>query len=178
MTGPFSRQRHNPPRHKIGITCFLAALLYATGAGAAELQKAGEFEGQWTATGSAQTLVLDESRSATIMRLQGEVITESSAGLTPALQTDCVGLNLRQADSTGSGRCIWIDSDGDRMISEISGVLSGTASKVRGKFIGGTGKYAGLEGSYELDWQYIGTIEEEDTIHGYSTSLKGNWRLP
>ena len=161
-----------------GIVGFLSALLFAATASAAELQKSGEFKGRWTAVGTAQTLVLDGSRSATILRLQGTIATQSSARLTSDLQTDCVGLNLKQEHSTGAGRCVWIDTDGDRMISEISGVLSGTVSKVHGRFIGGTGKYAGLEGGYELDWQYLSPIEEEGTINGYSTSLTGNWKLP
>lgn len=178
ILSPFFNRWCKQAKRNIGVVGFLAVLLCAVSASAAELQKSGEFQGHWTAVGTAQALVLDESRSATIMRLQGEIFTQSSAGLTPALQTDCVGLNLKEARSTGSGRCVWTDSDDDRMISEIIGVLSGTVSKVRGRFIGGTGKYAGLEGGYDLDWQYIRAIEEEGTIHGYSTSLKGNWRLP
>ena len=157
---------------------FLAALLGTATAGAAELQKSGNFEANWTAVGTAQTLALDEARSATIMRLRGEISIKNDAGLTPSLQTDCVGMNLTKGKSIGSGRCVWIDSDGDRMISEISGILSVTTSKARGNFIGGTGKYEGLEGAYELEWQYLQEIEEEGTIHGYSTGLTGNWILP
>ncbi len=177
MTQVISRWRRQAKR-KAGVVGFLAVLLCTATASAAELQKSGEFQGHWTAIGTAQTLVLDESRSATILRLQGTIATQSSAGLTPALQTDCVGLNLKEARSTGSGRCVWTDSDDDRIISEITGALSGTVSKVRGRFIGGTGKYAGIEGGYELEWQYFRAIEEEGTTHGYSTSLKGNWRFP
>ena len=161
-----------------GIAGFLAVVLCVTTASSAELQKSGEFQGNWTAIGTAQSLVLDDSRSASILRLRGTIVTQSSQGLTRAMQSDCVGLNLREEHTTGTGRCVWTDSDGDRMISEISGALSGTDSKVRGRFIGGTGKYAGLEGAYELVWRYLRAIEEEGTIHGYSTSLTGNWRLP
>ena len=173
-----SSRKRDRARPIAGFFGFLTALLCATTVRAAELHKSGEFKGSWTAVGSAQTLVLDETRSATILRLQGNITTESSAGLTPDLQSDCVGLNLKQAQRIGVGRCVWIDTDGDRMISEISGVLTGTVSKLRGLFIGGTGKYAGLEGDYELEWQYLSAIEEEGTINGYSTSLTGNWRLP
>ena len=98
--------------------------------------------------------------------------------MTRALQSDCVGLSLTEERTTGTGRCVWTDSDGDRITSEVTGALSGTDSKVRGRFIGGTGKYAGLEGNYDLDWRYLRVIEEEGTIHGYSTSLTGNWKLP
>ena len=163
---------------RASATGLLTVLLCVANANSEELQKSGDFLGHWTAVGTAETLVLDESRSATILRLQGTIDIESSHGLTRALQTDCVGLNVRDDGSTGTGRCVWTDSDGDRMISEVTGELSGTDSKVRGRFIGGTGKYEGLEGAYQLDWRYLRAIEEEGTIHGYSTSLSGNWTLP
>ena len=165
-------------QRKAGVIGFLAVFLCTATASAAELQKSGEFQGNWTAIGTAQTLALAESHSASILRLQGTIVTESSHGMTRALQSDCVGLNLQEERTTGSGRCVWTDTDGDRVISEIAGALSGTVSKVRGRFIGGTGKYAGIEGGYELDWQYLRAIEEEGTIHGYSTSMTGSWRLP
>ncbi len=174
----YFNRRGRQSRLNTSLLGLLATLLGTATANAAELQKTGNFQANWTAVGTAQTLVLDESRSATILRLRGEISVKSDAGLKPALQTDCVGLNLKKAKSIGSGRCVWIDSDGDRMISEISGILSEKASKARGNFIGGTGKYEGLEGAYELEWQYLQEIEEEGTIHGYSTSLTGNWMLP
>jgi hypothetical protein len=141
-------------------------LLCIPTASAEELQQSGEFKGHWTATGTAETLVLDESRSASILRIRGTIAIESPDGLPRALQSDCVGLNLNEEPPTGNGRCVWTDSDGDRLISELSGELTATDSKVLGRFIGGTGKYAGLEGSYELEWRYLRTIEAEGTIHG------------
>jgi hypothetical protein len=174
----FFNQLCSNAQRKVGIVGFLAVLLCAATASHAELQKSGKFQGSWTAIGTAQTLVLDESRSASILRLRGTIVTQSAEGLTRALQSDCVALNLREDRKTGIGRCVWTDSDGDRAFSEVTGALSGLVSKVRGHFVGGTGKYAGLEGGYELEWQYLHAIEEEDTIHGYSTSLTGSWKLP
>ena len=171
-------QKRDQLRRIAGTVGFIALFLCVNVASAADLQKSGEFKGHWTAIGTAETLVLDQSRSATILRLQGTIVTESSHGLTRALQTDCIGLNVKEETSTGTGRCVWTDSDGDRMISEVSGALAGTESKVHGRFIGGTGKYEGLTGAYELDWRYLSAIEAEGTIHGYSTSLTGNWTLP
>ena len=165
-------------KNTTGAVGFLAVLLCVASASAAELQKSGEFQGNWTAIGTAQTLVLDESRSASILRLRGTIVVKSAHGMEGAMQSDCVGLNLKEERTTGTGRCVWTDSDGDRLISEVTGALSGTDSKVRGRFIGGTGKYAGLEGGYELEWRYLRAIEEEGTIHGYSTSLTGSWSLP
>jgi hypothetical protein len=174
----FLNQWRSRAQRKRGVVGFIAVLLCAATASHAELQKSGTFQGSWTATGTAQTLDLGESRSASILRLRGTIVTESAEGLTLALQSDCIGLNLRDDRTTGIGRCVWTDSDGDRVFSEVTGALSGMVSKLRGHFIGGTGKYAGLEGGYELEWRYIRAIEEENTIHGYSTSLTGSWKLP
>ncbi|MGI9263974.1 MAG: hypothetical protein ACR2QU_03530 [Gammaproteobacteria bacterium] len=165
-------------RNLSGVACCVAILLCADAASADGLQKAGEFRGNWTAIGTIRTLELGESESASILRLQGTIVTESSHGLTRALQSECVGLNLKEDRATGTGRCVWTDSDGDRVFSQVTGSLSGTDSKVQGRFSGGTGKYTGLEGEYELEWRYLRTIDEEGTINGYSTSLTGNWRLP
>ena len=174
----FLNQWRSDSERTIGVAGLLAVLLCIANASADELQQSGEFQGNWTAIGTVQTLDLGESRSASILRLQGTIVTQSSHGLTRALQSDCVGLNLKEERTTGAGRCVWTDSDGDRVFSEINGALSGTDAKVRGRFIGGTGKYAGLEGGYELEWRYLQAVEAEGTINGYSTSLTGSWRLP
>jgi len=84
-------QRHSRTLRKTGVVVFLAALLCAADASAAELQKSSEFQGRWTAIGTAQTLLLGESRSTSILRLQGTIVTQSSHGMTYALHSDCVG---------------------------------------------------------------------------------------
>jgi hypothetical protein len=176
----FLNQWRSRAQRKVGVVGFLVVLLYAYAAtaSAAELQKSGEFQGSWGAVGTTQSLALGESRFASIVRLQGTIVIKSSHGFTRAMQADCVGLNLKDERTTGSGRCLWTDSDGDGVVSDFTGELSGTDSKVRGRFISGTGKYTGIEGGYELDWRYLRGIEEEGTINGYSTSLTGSWKLP
>ncbi len=176
----FLNQRRSRAQRKVGVVGFLAVLLYAYAAtaSAAELQKSGEFQGSWVAVGTTQSLALGESRFASIVRLQGTIVIKSSHGFTRAMQADCVGLNLKDERTTGSGRCLWTDSDGHGVVSDVTGALSGTDSKVRGRFISGTGRYTGIEGGYELDWRYLRGIEEEGTINGYATSLTGSWKLP
>lgn len=177
MNHYFKRWR-SPAQRRRGVVGFLAMLLCASTASLAALQNTGTFKGSWTATGTAQTLDLGESRSASILRLRGTIVAESTGGLARALQSDCVGLRLQDGDMSGIGRCVWTDSDGDRVFSEVTGALAGEVSKVHGLFVGGTGKYTGLEGAYELKWRYFRGVEEEGTIHGYSASLTGSWKLP
>lgn len=177
-TNHYFKRWRSPVRRRRSVVGLLAGLLFVSTASLAALQNTGTFKGSWTATGTAQTLDFGESRSASILRLRGTIVVESTGGLTRALQSDCVGLRLQDGDTSGIGRCAWTDSDGDRIFSELIGALAGEVSNVRGLFVGGTGKYAGLEGSYEFRWQYFRGIEEEVTIHGYSASLTGSWKLP
>ena len=166
-----------PVLRPVGVSG-LILLLGAVPVAAEDLQKEGSFAANWSAAGESETLVLDEIRAVTTIRSRGVVVTESDQGFVRALQTDCIGINIRDVEANGTGRCVWIDSDDDRVVSEIVGALSDAMATVRGTFLGGTGKYAGLTGEYELSWQSLLTIEEEGTIHGYSTSMIGTWRLP
>jgi hypothetical protein len=53
----------------------------------------------------------------------------------------------------------------------------GTGSHVVGTITGGTGRYAGVTGEYELRWQYV--IEtDEGTISGRAVGLKGRVTAP
>ncbi len=174
----YFKQWRSPVRRRRSVVGCLAVLFCASTVSLAALQNTGTFEGSWTVTGTAQTLNLGESRSASILRLRGTIVVQSTGGLARALQSDCVGLRLEDGDTSGVGRCVWTDSDGDLVFSELTGALKGEFSEVRGLFVGGTGKYAGLEGSYEFRWRYFRGIEEEGTIHGYSASLTGSWKLP
>ena len=48
-------------------------------------------------------------------------------------------------------------------------------NRIRGKFLGGTGRYAGATGSYEFSWEWV--IQAEDgAIQGRAIDLKGRVR--
>ena len=74
------------------------------------------------------------------------------------------------------GRSVWTDERGDQVFSELKG--EGTAAKnhIEGTILGGTGRYAGLTGTYEFSWQFV--IESDDgSIQGRAVGLKGRVRL-
>ena len=73
------------------------------------------------------------------------------------------------------GRSVWTDENGDQVFSELKG--EGTAAKnhIAGTILGGTGRYAGVTGTYEFSWQFV--IEAEDgSIQGRAVGLKGRFR--
>lgn len=74
-----------------------------------------------------------------------------------------------------TGRSVWTDERGDQVFSELQG--EGTAEKnhITGTIVGGTGRYAGANGTYEFSWQWV--MESEDgTIQGRAVQLKGRVR--
>jgi hypothetical protein len=79
--------------------------------------------------------------------------------------------------STGMvGRAVWTDERGDQIYSELHDEGSGTDNKFIGTFVGGSGRYAGAEGTYEFSWRYV--LETEDgTVQGQSSGLKGRVRI-
>ena len=73
------------------------------------------------------------------------------------------------------GRSVWTDERGDQVFSELKGEGTAAKNRITGTLLGGTGRYAGVTGSYEFSWQFV--IEAEDgSIQGRAVGLKG--RVP
>jgi hypothetical protein len=72
---------------------------------------------------------------------------------------------------------VWTDERGDKVFSHLRGEPLATGSHVVGTITGGTGRWAGLTGEYELRWQYV--IESDDgTVSGRAIGLKGRATAP
>ena len=62
------------------------------------------------------------------------------------------------------------------VFSEFRGTGTSTGNRISGTFIGGTGRYAGADGTYEFTWQYV--LEAEDgTVQGRAVGLAGRVRF-
>jgi len=73
------------------------------------------------------------------------------------------------------GYAVWTDERGDRVFSALKGQKVGTGNHITGTITGGTGRYDGIAGDYEFQWQYV--IEaEEGTVQGRAIDLKGRFR--
>jgi hypothetical protein len=74
------------------------------------------------------------------------------------------------------GRCVWTDERGDMVYSELKGQAVGSGNHIVGRFIGGTGRYAGVSGDFSFQWQYV--VDTEDgAVSGRVVNLKGRARL-
>ncbi|HSF04806.1 MAG TPA: hypothetical protein VLG10_03370 [Methylomirabilota bacterium] len=133
------------------------------------------FEGTWSASGTRHTLHLERGHQASIFTLTGSLLLTGQRGLGVGFQGEVIGMS--DSLTGGVGRCVWTDERGDKVFSELRGEPIGTGSHVVGTITGGTGRYAGVTGEYELRWQYV--IEsDEETISGRAIGLKGRVTAP
>lgn len=133
------------------------------------------FEGTWSASGSLRTLELERGHKASIFNLTGSLLLTGERGLGVGFRGDVIGFSDSVAG--GTSQCVWTDERGDKIFSRLRGQPLGTGSRVVGTITGGTGRWAGLTGEYELLWQYV--IESDDgTISGRGVGLKGRVTVP
>jgi hypothetical protein len=129
-----------------------------------------EFQGSWIAAGRRQTLALGGDRRASIVDLTGSMLLSGPGRPGAGFRAEVVGLGDTATGFTG--RAVWTDEAGDRVYSELRGQGTATGSRIDGTFVGGTGRYVGATGTYELSWQYV--LEAEDgTVQGRAVGLKG-----
>lgn len=132
-----------------------------------------EFEGTWTATGTRRTLRLGAVRQASIAELNGSLLLRGPGR--PGLGFRAEAITLNDSATGMIGRAVWTDERGDQAFSELAGEGTTTGKRIVGTIVGGTGRYAGMTGSYEFSWRFV--LEAEDgSVQGQSVGLKGRVR--
>lgn len=132
------------------------------------------FTGSWSATGSRQALDMGPGRRAEIFRLSGSLmlVGDNRPGL--AFRSDLIG--LRDSHSGMQARSVWTDERGDQVFSELRSGAGGPGQPVEGRFVGGTGRYAGVSGQYTFNWRTL--VESEDgSVGGRVVDFRGWARL-
>ena len=133
-----------------------------------------EFQGTWTAAGSRNTIRLGGDRRAAISTFTGSLVLAGPSRPGVGFRSEAI---VFSDSATGMvGRAVWTDEHGDQAYSELRGEGSTQNNKISGTFVGGTGRYSGITGTYEFSWRFF--IENEDgTVQGQSMGLKGRVRL-
>src|SRR5262245_62993100 len=132
-----------------------------------------EFQGTWTAVGKRQVIPLGGDRRASIVDFNGSL--ELSGASRPAVGFRAEAIVLNDSVTGLVGRAVWTDERGDQVFSELRGEAPATSNRLFGRFLGGSGRYAGATGSYEFSWRFL--LEVEDgTVQGQSMGLKGRVR--
>jgi hypothetical protein len=133
-----------------------------------------EFAGSWNAAGSRRTIPLGADRRGAIVDLRGTMLLAGAGRPGVGFRAEVIALS----DSvTGLvGRSVWTDERGDQVFSELTGEGTAAQNRIAGTILGGTGRFAGVTGTYEFSWRYV--IETEDgSIQGSAVGLKGRVRL-
>ncbi len=138
----------------------------------------GTFEAQWSVEGTQEELDFAGVNSFAIFQHTGTVTVQRSNGFVANALSKCIGL---RDDREGIvSRCVWVSSSGDQIFSKVTRHVGGPNSRAgtgHGQIVGGTGRFRGISGAYELSW--VNEWESRrDAIKGKTLSMKGNWRLP
>jgi hypothetical protein len=130
-------------------------------------------EGGWSASGQRRTLPTDGARNASMAYLSGAVVLTAAAGTSRGFQGEVIAFD--DGAGVSVGRAVWTDERGDRIFSRLNGDAMRTKRRIVGAITGGTGRYAGIEGEYAFEWQYL--VQGEDgAVQGHAVGLKGRFR--
>jgi hypothetical protein len=175
-----SELANGPPRGALRLALLLAVATASCSRPAGPPQAVpapGEwvaFEGTWSAVGERHTLHLGPDRRASVASLGGTLLLTGARGLGVGFQARVI--TFSDSQTGGLGRAVWIDDHGDEIYSELSGGPLASGRRITGTITGGTGRWLGVTGAYELGWQFV--IEtEEGVVQGRAVDLKGRARL-
>jgi hypothetical protein len=133
-----------------------------------------EFQGTWTTAGSRNSMRLLGDRRASISSFNGSLVLTGRSRPGVGFRSEAIVFN---DSATGLiGRAIWTDEHGDQAYSELRGEGTAQNNKITGTFVGGTGRYSGVTGTYEFSWRFV-TENEDGTLQGQSMGLNGRARL-
>jgi len=132
-----------------------------------------DFKGTWTAAGSRSIMPFGGDRRTVISILNGSLVLAGSSRPNAGFRAEAFVFN---DTATGMvGRAVWTDEHGDQAFSELRGEGTADNNTITGTFVGGTGRYAGANGTYEFSWRFV--LENEDgVVEGQSMGLKGRIR--
>ena len=132
------------------------------------------FEGTWSATGDRRTLDAAPDRPASVVDMAGSLLLTGERGLGVGFLARAIAYS--DGTERGAGRAVWTDERGDRIFSELRGAPVATGRNVHGTFTGGTGRWTGITGEYDLDWKYV--VEAADgRVQGRAVDLRGRARI-
>lgn len=165
----------------LGRTALLVALLFMAACdrsleplAAADPGERRDFVGNWSATGTRQLLALDAGHWAAIFDVSGSLLLTGAQRPSLGFKAEVIGFSDSQ---TGvQARSVWTDEHGEQVFSELVGQEAGPGQPIEGRFIGGTGRYAGVTGEYRFAWQHL-IPAEDGRVSGRVVGLKGWARL-
>ena len=133
------------------------------------------FTATWTISGSRETLPTEGDRDASIVNLSGTMTITSGEGLGRGLLGEVIGFD--DGGKLLAGRAVFTDERGDHVFCSLRGEPIGSGRLATATITGGSGRFAGLEGSFMLAWQYV-VDADSGQVSGRAVNVEGRTRLP
>ncbi len=164
--------------HKTALASALSLVLFAAfgaSALAGELPKQGTYSTSWTFSGPYTAIEIGEDQWAWSSTFTVIMWNDAGEGFWHDMSGNCVSMASEAEDApvADSGYCRYEDADGNTLVEYWyeTGEGKGTAT-----FLGGTGKYAGVQGTDT--YEFVLTPDApEGTFNGYGHS-EGSYTLP
>jgi len=131
------------------------------------------FTATWTLSGQRYLLPTEGERPASIVTLSGPLTITSGQGLGRGLLGQVIGFD--DGGALLAGRAVFTDEHGDRIFCTLKAEPIGTGRRATATITGGTGRFAGLEGSFSFSWQYV-VGAEGDEFSGRAVNIEGRTR--
>lgn len=129
-----------------------------------------EFTGSWNGVGTRHAIALGQGRLGAIVNLTGTLLLAGDGRPGVGFHSEVIGLT---DTATGfQGRSVWTDERGDQVYSELTGEGTAAKNRIVGTILSGTGRYAGLTGSYEFSWQWV-MDGEDGVVQGRAVDIRG-----
>ena len=163
--------------HKTALASALSLALFAAfgaSALAGELPKQGTYSVTWTFSGPYTAIEIGEDQWAWSSTYTLIIWNDAGEGFFHDMSANCVGLGSEAEDApfTETGYCSYVDADGDQLFEYYYETEEGKGTSTR---LGGTGKYAGAQGTDT--YEYVLTPDApEGVFNGYGHS-EGSYTL-
>ncbi len=147
--------------YKLVSAIFTLALLAAPAA-AQPLAKSGTFTGKSGGEGGGQAYEIGTGHVFFVGKFDFVFLNDAAGGFLDKTQWTCPGVNDivngLQVAATTRGYCIATDKDGDKLFGSwtVTKVTGPGAGEGKVQYIGGTGKYSGIQGNMTYDYAFIG----------------------
>jgi hypothetical protein len=168
---------------KVSTALILALLLLVTAGPVigAEMAKEGSGEGRNVYTGTFKVIPMANERVQMNYEVFGLVADSDSGSPLHNATFHCLGAlhAVKGLYDNDFGFCSYTRPDGDMvyLTYEATGMLGGKGGKGTVTLVGGTGKYAGIQGSGEFDRLPGFRPAAKGTFQGINKS-KLNWKIP
>jgi len=162
----------------LALLSFLV-ILAALGSAQAQIPKEGSSSYIIGYSGTYKTVAMGQERIQITYEVLGVIVSDTSDCILQNASLRCIGSYhvIKGAYEDDSGFCVCTRPDGDQLFTsyKASGRL-GAVGKGTVTYVGGTGKFIGIQGSGEFT-RIVVRPAAEGTLQGYNR-VKDHYKLP